>query len=170
MGSRLFVSAWQFGERRSRSFLRSLFRTSSLQLNNLLYFLLSIHIFNTDKCSELICLCRHDPCNCSLTHSWIWNHSDLIGSFYSNVSSEASGKTKKPFKTTVSLTFQVRALYFPCFPLQQAHSINHRAKAASTLHQRRQCHWLAGWIVMIQQVLAELALVLFSILTILQNV
>lgn len=94
-GSRLFVSAEQLGERRSHFFLRSLFRTSSPQLNNLLYFLPSIHIFNTDKCSELICLCRHDSCNCSLTHSWIWNHSDLIGSFYSNVSSEASGKKKK---------------------------------------------------------------------------
>lgn len=29
--------------------------------------------------------------------------------------------------TTASLTFQVRALYSPCFPLQQAHSINHSA-------------------------------------------
>lgn len=59
---------------------------------------LSIHIFKTDKCWELNSLRRHNSCNCSLIHSWIWNHSDLIGSFYSNVSSETSGGKKSLFR------------------------------------------------------------------------
>lgn len=110
---------------------------------------LSIHIFNTDKCWELIYCRRHDSCNCSLIHSWIWNHSDLGGSFYSNVSSEASGKKKNLSDQSEPHFSGESTLFSLHFPLQWGHSINHSAKrylysvAAKTLMSvavRMNCH------------------------------
>lgn len=64
---------------------------------------------------ESIWSSRHDSCDCPLIRSWIWNHSDLIGSFYSNVSSKDSENLSWPLWVSLS---RWEHFILPCYPLQ----------------------------------------------------